>query len=319
MPFSNSTVHTLAYVHDLSPFLVQFTENFGIRWYGLAYAAAFVCGYFLYHWLSRKGYADMPQNQVGDFILFWVVLGTILGGRIGYMLFYDWDAFIQNPLRIFFVWEGGMSAHGGMIGLIAATWIYAWKYHLSWRNVGDNLVVTAPIGLFFGRCANFINGELYGRATNVSWAMQFPKEIYEVAEVRYRVLTDVQAVFHEPVSAEQAIQLVGSESKVHDIMAQYLTLRHPSQIYEAFGQGILLFVLLFFLRTRCRLPNGVLTGLFFIFYALIRIVTELFREPDAPLVASLSRGQFLSLFLILIGLAFVASAYLRPSYPKAKG
>lgn len=307
----------LAYVHNLNPFIIQFGENFGIRWYGMAYAAAFVCGYFLYQWLAHKGYADMPQRQVGDFILFWVVLGTVLGGRIGYTLFYDWENFTQNPLQIFYVWRGGMSAHGGMLGLVAATWLYAKKYRLSWLNVGDNLVVTAPIGLFFGRCANFINGELYGRATNVSWAMQFPKEIYDVDEIRFKILTAVQNLFGQPVSDDQAIQLVGTNPEVHNIMAEFLTLRHPSQLYEAFGQGILLFIALFFLRTRCRLPNGVLTGLFFIFYALIRIVTELFREPDAPLIASLSRGQFLSLFLILLGLAFVAVAYLRPTYPVA--
>src|SRR5437016_6065452 len=139
---------------------------------------AMVWGYFLFLWLSRRGYADLPPQRVGDFITGCALFGVIIGGRLGYVLFYK-PEMLREPLSILRVWEGGMSSHGGMFGLLAFTFYYAHRHKISWTNLGDNLVVTAPIGLFFGRCANFINGELYGRITNVPWAMQFPKELLD--------------------------------------------------------------------------------------------------------------------------------------------
>ncbi|PYI76672.1 MAG: hypothetical protein DMF04_08075, partial [Verrucomicrobia bacterium] len=178
------------------------------------------------------------------------------------------------------------------------------------------LVVAAPIGLFFGRCANFVNGELYGRATNVSWAMLFPKELFENPDERDRTVAAAQQIDPSLLDPDAIIQAARHNSQIDGVLQGVLTPRHPSQLYEAFFEGIVLFAILWFVRTQMRQPNGVLTGLFFIGYALFRIVCETFREPDAPLVASFTRGQFFSFFLIAIGIAFVVIAKLRPTFPK---
>ena len=150
------------YVHDLSPFLLKI-GGFGLRWYGLAYLAGFVIGTLLYRRLAQRGYSDLRPDQVADFITMGALFGVLLGGRLGYMLFYDPVGFLHDPLLIIRVWEGGMASHGGILGLALYTFWYARKHGFSWRNLCDNLVVVAPVGLFLGRCANFINGELYGR------------------------------------------------------------------------------------------------------------------------------------------------------------
>lgn len=303
------------YVHDLSPFLIQFSESLGLRWYGLAYVGAFLSAFYLYQWLARHGYSEVPEKDVGDLITWWVVLGTLIGGRVGYMLFYDWTNFIQNPLILFRVWEGGMASHGGILGIVVATWLYARRHRVHWLNIGDNLVVTAPIGLFLGRCANFINGELYGRPTDVSWAIKFPKELYSAPwEIQQQVLQQASLL---QVRAQDIFVLVDQargNPQLLEIIEPFLSARHPSQIYQALLEGVALFLLLWILRTRLRLPNGVVTGAFFIGYAVFRFIGEFFREPDAPLTAWMTRGQFLSLFLIVIGLAFILYACLRPSY-----
>jgi phosphatidylglycerol:prolipoprotein diacylglycerol transferase len=168
------------YLHDLNPFIFRISGNFGPRWYGMAYVLAFACGFGLLRVLAKRGYTQLRTEQVGDFITWAALFGVMLGGRLGYVLFYR-PEMLRDPLSIFRVWEGGMSSHGGMIGLILFTYWYAWRHKISWTNLGDNLVVVAPIGLFFGRCANFINGELYGRLTTVRWAMLFPKELLEAS------------------------------------------------------------------------------------------------------------------------------------------
>lgn len=303
------------YVHDLSPFLIQINESIGLRWYGLAYVGGFICGYFLYRWFSRKGYADLPEKDVSDFITWWVVLGTLLGGRIGYVLFYRPTEFLADPFMILKVWAGGMSAHGGMLGLIIATTIYSRMHRISWFNLCDNLVVTAPIGLFFGRCANFINGELYGRAAQVPWAMQFPKEALETPGMQQRIVDKISPETFERFSPWDLEVAVRNSEEVRRAAAEVLTPRHPSQIYEALLEGAVLFAILFYLRTRFRLPNGVLTGAFFILYAIFRSVCEIFRLPDADLTWIFTRGQFLSLFLVLIGVGCIVISLRKPRFP----
>ncbi|MEO8204683.1 MAG: prolipoprotein diacylglyceryl transferase [Chthoniobacterales bacterium] len=311
------------YIHNLSPFILQFTENFGLRWYGLAYVLAFFVGTLVYRWLAKQGYSDLREGEVADFIIWGAMFGVLMGGRIGYVLFYDLDHFFQEPWSFFQVYKGGMSSHGGMIGLIIYTLVYARVRHVSWLNIGDNLVVVAPIGLFFGRIANFINGELYGRiATNVSWAMQFPAELEDPAFSQSKLQSVVNRAYEINPAFGSVKALVNPHrpAEITQLLAEVLTPRHPSQLYEAFFEGVVLFLALWFLRTRVRLPNGVLTGAFFILYALLRIIGEFFREPDAPLTGWMSRGQFLSLFLIIIGIAFLVGAYLRPAYaPRFKG
>ncbi len=300
------------YVHDLSPFLIRLGEGFGIRWYGLAYILAFLFGTLLYRYLAKQGYSDLRPEEVTDFITWGAFFGVVLGGRLGYMIFYDWDHFIENPLLFFRVWEGGMSSHGGILGLMLYSLWYARVHHLSWLNLGDNLVVVAPIGLFLGRCANFINGELFGRATTVSWAVQFPKELTFLPPGFVLATLEKTAAINPKFSTVNAVvEGVSSSTPLHDYLATILTPRYPSQLLEALLEGVLLFTLLWVLRTCYRLPNGVLTGVFFIAYALLRIAGETFREPDAPLIGFFTRGEFFSFFLILIGIGFLVAAFLK--------
>ncbi|HWY50490.1 MAG TPA: prolipoprotein diacylglyceryl transferase [Chthoniobacterales bacterium] len=303
------------YVHDLDPLIFRLWDNVGPRWYGLAYVLAFACSYALFRLLAKRGYADLPVARVSDFITGAALFGVIVGGRLGYALFYK-PEMLRAPMSILRVWEGGMSSHGGMLGLLAFTFYYAWRHKISWTNLGDNLVVTAPIGLFFGRCANFINGELYGRATDVSWAMQFPKELTENVGEAERAIIACRQIDPSLTSSDAIVAAVRHQLQVKEVLRGILTPRHPSQLYEAFFEGIVLFTILWLVRTRMRQPNGVLTGLFFICYAIFRIVVENFREPDAALIAGFTRGQFFSFFLIGIGLAFVVGAKLRPTFPK---
>lgn len=305
----------LAYfVDNFDPFIFRLSENIGPRWYGFAYVMAFLAGYLVVRELARRGYCDLAPERVGDFITWTSLCGVLLGGRLGYVLFYR-PEMLREPLSIFKVWEGGMSSHGGMLGIFFFVLYYAKRHKLSWRNLGDNLVVAAPLGLFFGRMANFVNGELYGRATTVPWAMQFPKELVENHELGDRALAAAQQINPSFVGPEQIAAAARTNPALTDALRGILTPRHPSQLYEACGEGLLLFAILLFVRTRFRTANGTLIGLFFIGYAVIRIVCEYFREPDAALTGIFTRGQFLSFFLIAIGVCFLISAKVRPVYP----
>ncbi|MEX1118402.1 MAG: prolipoprotein diacylglyceryl transferase [Terrimicrobiaceae bacterium] len=297
------------YVHDLNPFLVQFTETWGIRWYGMAYLAAFFLGFLLYRHLARKGLSDLRPDQVGDFIFGTAFFGVILGGRLGYMLFYNFQGLLADPLVFFRLNEGGMSAHGGIFGVALYSLWYARRHRVSWLNLGDNIVVVTPLGLLFGRLANFINGELYGRVATLPWAVQFPKELYDGPPEMTR-LAIAEAMTINPAwnSVQAILDHVSSSPALREQLAVTLSPRHPSQIYEAALEGALLFALLWFLRTRFRLQNGVLTGVFFIGYAITRSFCELFREPDADLVGALTRGQFLSIFLVVMGVGFLLAS-----------
>ena len=303
------------YVHNLDPIIFRISGSIGPRWYGLAYVLAFLCGFLIYRHLARRGFADLPVAKVSDFITAVALFGVLLGGRLGYVFFYK-PEMLREPLSILRVWEGGMSSHGGMLGILLFTLYYSWRHKISWTNLGDNLVVTAPIGLFFGRVANFINGELYGRAANVSWAVQFPKELFDDPEKAARAIVACAKTDPSLTSAEAIVDAVHRQSAVPEALRGILTPRHPSQIYEALLEGAVLFVVLWVVRTRFRTPNGMLTGLFFSIYAVLRIIAENFREPDAPLVGMFTRGQFFSLFLLVIGLAFIVVAAMRPSYPR---
>jgi phosphatidylglycerol:prolipoprotein diacylglycerol transferase len=303
------------YVHDLNPLVFRLWDNVGPRWYGLSYVLAFICGYALFRLLAKRGYADLKLDNVADFITGAALFGVLLGGRLGYVFFYK-PEMLREPMSILRVWEGGMSSHGGMIGLLAFTLYYARRHKISWLNLSDNLGVSAPLGLFFGRCANFINGELYGRATNVGWAMQFPKELLDHPDESGRAISACAQIDPSLTSPEAIISAVHRQPQVKEILRGTLTPRHPSQLYEAFLEGIVLFAVLWFVRTRLRQPNGVLAGLFFICYAILRVIVENFREPDAALIAGFTRGQFFSFFLIGIGVAYIVAAKMRPTFPK---
>lgn len=311
-------MHALAYyLHNLDPFIFRVTETFGPRWYGMAYVAAFISGFALLSWLSKRGYADIHKAQVSDFITWAAFFGVMVGGRLGYVLFYKLEMF-RDPLSILRIWEGGMSSHGGIIGLVLFTLYYSRKYKMSWTNLGDNLCVVAPLGLFFGRCANFINGELYGRPATVAWAVQFPKELLEAESVAQaeRALTLARQIDPGIHSTEAAIEMAQTNPQLEAVLREVVTPRHPSQLYEGLVEGVLLFLILWFVRTRMRQPNGVITGLFLSLYAIFRIVVEQFREPDSPMIGMFTRGQFFSFFLVALGIAFIVAAKLRPVYPR---
>lgn len=305
------------YIHDLSPFLIRI-GGFGIRWYGMAYLAGFVIGTLLYRHLARRGFSDLKPEQVSDFITMAALFGVLLGGRLGYMLFYDPEGFLHDPLLFFRVWEGGMASHGGIMGLALFILWYARRHGFSWRNLSDNIVVVSPVGILLGRIANFINGELYGRVTDSVWAMRFPKEILTWSPGRQEELV-IRASAIDPSldSASAVIAGVSSFPALRDLLSTQLPPRYPSQLVEALLEGGFLFALLWILRTRVRLPDGVLTGIFLIGYAVVRILGECVREPDSTLVGIFTKGQFLSLFMVAAGLLMLLWAKLCPRYPEA--
>ena len=238
-----------------------------VRWYGMMYLLGFIAAYLLGRRYARQAWSPMQPDQVED-LIFYGALGAVLGGRVGYVLFYGFDRFVADPLWLFRIWEGGMAFHGGLLGVFVALIIYARKLNQPLGAVCDFVAPLAPIGLGLGRMANFINAELYGRTTDVSWAMVFP--------------TDPDGL---P--------------------------RHPSQLYQAFLEGVVLLILLY-LFTRVRRPQWSVTGLFLLGYGVARYSVEFFREPDASLVFDwMTRGQFLSLPMIIGGLAMIAFGYYR--------
>jgi phosphatidylglycerol:prolipoprotein diacylglycerol transferase len=241
---------------------------FQLRWYSLAYLAGILVGWWYCLKLLAKPGAPMARRHADDMV-FYGTLGVILGGRIGYVLFYRPEFYIANPLEILQLWDGGMSFHGGAAGTSLAMFYLAWKNKLNVLRVHDYVSCVVPIGLFLGRLANFVNAELWGRPTDVAWAVVFPTG--------------------GPVG------------------------RHPSQLYEAGLEGLLLFAVLAFLfwRTDARYKPGLLTGVFVLGYGLSRFLVEFYRQPDAGLENlswGLTMGQTLTLPMILAGLYLVATA-----------
>jgi phosphatidylglycerol:prolipoprotein diacylglycerol transferase len=238
-----------------------------VHWYGLMYVIGFMGFLLIGKYRARRSNGAISVEQVDD-LMFYGALGVVLGGRIGYMLFYKLGEFANNPLSFFQIWDGGMSFHGGLLGVILVMFLLAKKWNVPFLFVGDFVAPMVPIGLGAGRMGNFINGELWGKPTDVSWGMVFP----------------------------QADQLV----------------RHPSQLYQFVLEGILLFTLLWYFSKKPR-PIASVSGLFLLFYGLFRFLVEFVREPDAHIgyIAWewLTKGQLLSVPMILIGLALIIWAY----------
>ncbi|MBT8037856.1 MAG: prolipoprotein diacylglyceryl transferase [Verrucomicrobiae bacterium] len=313
----------------MDPVILDVVGPIKLRWYGLGYLLAFVFGYYLLRWQARKNLWVLPESKVADFIAYAAFFGVFLGGRLGYILFYQipkdnfkgWDALLADPAMVFRVWDGGMASHGGILGLMIFTLVYARKNKVSWTGVGDGLCVVAPVGLGLVRMANFINGELYGRvAHGVSWAVKFPASLHE--DLKYD-----QASIHEAYYAcrQVAPELGAGEvyyaaivdrardnPELRETLGGYLLARHPSQLYEALLEGLVLFAILIMTRVRFpQLPHGMLTGLFFLFYAVFRIVVEGYREPDSAMIGALTKGQFYSTFMIVAGIGFIGFALWR--------
>jgi phosphatidylglycerol---prolipoprotein diacylglyceryl transferase len=255
-------------VFEIGPFFG--IGPFAIRWYALAYIVSLLIGWRYCLWHGKRTPRLVSRDQLDDFFI-WAILGVILGGRLGYILFYNPLFYLEHPLEVLKVWEGGMSFHGGLVGVILAMLLFTRSRKLPFFALADIVAAATPIGLFFGRLANFQNGELYGRITDAPWAMRFPGDPEH--------------------------------------------LRHPSQLYEAVLEGLILFVILFLLSSSetVRKRVGILSGVFLVGYAASRLLVELVREPDAqlaflPQISFLSMGQWLSIPMLLYGIYVVATA-----------
>lgn len=308
------------HVHNLNPVIWRLSESIQLRWYGLAYLFGFIAGYLLLRHLAKRRLWVLKPSQAGDFIAASALFGVFLGGRLGYLFLYQlpasgWGSLVDDPLMVLRVWEGGMASHGGILGLVIFTWFYARKQHVTWTGLGDGLCVVAPVGLFFGRLANFINGELYGRvADHTPWAVKFPlslqKQPIEIQSAAWQECSRIEPKLIESQSIHDLVNAVRENPEVAKTLGQFLDARHPSQLYEAGLEGVLLFAILWTVRIKLpKAPDGLLTGLFFALYAVLRILGEAFREPDADLVGSLSKGQFFSLFMLIFAAGFFAHAW----------
>jgi phosphatidylglycerol:prolipoprotein diacylglycerol transferase len=251
---------------DINPVAVKIGP-IKIYWYGIMYVVAFAMAWVLAVFRAHKPGSNWSRPQITD-LIFYCALGVIVGGRIGYMLFYDFTNFISNPLTIFQIWHGGMSFHGGLIGVMISLIIFAKKTKRHFFDIWDFVVPLAPLGLAAGRIGNFINGELWGRVTNVPWGMVYPR-----------------------VSALP---------------------RHPSELYEFFMEGIILFIILWWYSAKPK-PRMAVSGLFLILYGVFRFILEFFRQPDPQLgfvaFGWLTMGQLLSIPMILGAIILMYCAY----------
>lgn len=263
---------TLALAYpDIGPIAFEIGP-FVIRWYALAYIVGLLTAWRYCRWLAGKPPKSVEPIAFDDFLL-WATFGVIIGGRLGYVLFYKPVFFLWNPLEILIIWQGGMSFHGGLVGVIVAMYLFTRRQGIRFFAVTDIVACTAPIGLFLGRIANFVNGELYGRPTDSPVGMIFPQDPAQLP-------------------------------------------RHPSQLYEAGLEGLVLFLLLFLLvRASALQRGGLLSGVFLTGYALSRIIVEFFREPDDHLgflFAGATMGQLLSLPMMLLGIGLAIWSLRQP-------
>jgi phosphatidylglycerol:prolipoprotein diacylglycerol transferase len=243
-----------------------------VHWYGLMYLLGFAGAWWLAVRRSERSWSPVRRRQVEDLVVY-AAFGVIIGGRCGYVLFYNLDKWLADPLWLIRLWEGGMAFHGGLLGVLVAMALFARKVNQPFLAVTDFVAPLVPIGLGLGRLGNFIGQELWGRATDMPWAMVFPRDPEQVA-------------------------------------------RHPSQLYQAFLEGLVLFIVLFYISRKPR-PLGVVSGLFLLLYALFRFLVEFVRAPDAHIGYDfggwMTRGQLLSLPMLAVGLALIAYGYWRAS------
>jgi phosphatidylglycerol:prolipoprotein diacylglycerol transferase len=271
------------YIHNIDPIIFPIFGDIALRWYGLSYLLGFIaCILMLRSW-SKAGTFEVPEKEVSNFVVLLAFFGVFLGGRLGYVLFYGFDSFVNDPMYVFRVWEGGMASHGGFIGVILFIFWYARKHHHSFWNLTDNMAATTSLGFAFGRLANFINGELWGRVTDVKWAVIFPQE----------------RGYH---FGQYDLPTLGRMVEAGELLP-----RHPSQLYQAATEGFLVFGLMLLLRkTAWGKRPGAMSACYLVLYALARISMEFFREPDdgAFFIGWITKGQFYSA-LMIIGAAVI--------------
>ena len=327
-----------AWLHDLNPFIVEFTPGFGVRWYGTAYALGFVAGWLLLRWLSNRGVTPLSVQRITDAMLV-LCLGVVLGGRLGYIAFYDpalLVTFTSSPpwWGVLQLNKGGMSSHGGMIGVLTACWIISRGVKdsngkrigaLPMLHVMDLTALACTPGLFFGRLANFVNGELLGSIVTMPgktpspwWAVKFPQERFSGHEpvlsaeqtLSMQRLMDAYRVGAESDAAayDRVLHILqsgkGQSAEIAAKLAPLIAARHPSQLYQGAAEGLILGLVLLLAWRKPRKP-GVIVAFFLIGYGVMRIITEFYRLPDVNIVMShilgLSRGQWLSVAMIGFG------------------
>jgi phosphatidylglycerol:prolipoprotein diacylglycerol transferase len=281
-----------------------------IRWYGLAYLAGFLIAGALLDRMVRDRFLPLSTAAVSD-LIGWLVAGVLLGGRLGYAVFYD-PAMFLRPLELLKVWEGGLSFHGGLTGVVVASVLFAWRRKVSWRRLADGLALAAPVGIFLVRIANFVNGELFGRVApaGLPWAMRFPTD--PAAQTLFPELARTGGMdWHDAYAGLRA-------SGAWAALGAQVPLRHPSQLYEAALEGVAIGVALWWVyrRHRATLRAGTLAGLFLLLYAGARFLVEFSRQPDPQFVTAahplgtvlgpFSMGQILSLLVAALGIALLA-------------
>ena len=309
--------------HFIDPVAVPLPGPVDIRWYGLGYVVACTIGYYVLRYLSREGFLKLDYQGISD-LIFGLIVGTILGARIGYILFYDFASFAENPARIIRLWEGGLSFHGGLAGVVLASTWFVRKHKINLIGLLDSLALGVPFGIFAVRIANFINGELFGRVTTdaVPWAVRFPTDPVAMQ------LLGIDRVYG--IRERELAVLEAKSSGAWAAIVDQVPLRHPSQLYEALTEGFLLAIILWCLYLVARrrgfaLPTGLLSGVFLIGYGAFRSFVELFRQPDAqfrgpddPLgtvLGPLTMGQTLSLIVICAGVFLLIRSLTRKPEP----
>ena len=283
----------MIFLHHLDPIAFSIGPV-DVHWYGIAYALSFFAAWYLGRRRVQAG--RLPGVNLEHFsdLMFYAMLGVVLGGRLGYILFYDLPVYLDNPLKVFKVWEGGMSFHGGLLGVLTAAWLWSRRHRLHFFDTMDFLAPLVPAGLGLGRLANFVNGELWGKYTGTNWGVIFP--------------TTDPALYEQHLSQAQ-------------LQAQYAAgaldryARHPSQLYEALLEGVLMFVVLWVFSMRPRHRYAV-SGLFALLYGISRFLVELVRVPDAQLgylaFGWVTMGQLLSLPLVALGLFLLWRSHSAP-------
>ncbi|WP_313255748.1 prolipoprotein diacylglyceryl transferase [Stenotrophomonas acidaminiphila] len=294
----------MLYLHDIDPIAFSLGP-IKVHWYGIMYLLGFAAAWWLGRIRIRAGrLPGVDMNAFSD-LLFYAMLGVVLGGRIGYMLFYATADFLHNPLLLLRVWEGGMSFHGGLLGVMAAGWWWTRKHALHYFDTIDFVAPLVPLGLGFGRLGNFIGGELWGKFTHAGWGVVFP----------HAPLKDV------PAGLPTMEQLMSAAQIRQDYAAGLLTqyARHPSQLYEALLEGLVMFVVLWTYSMKPR-PRYAVSGLFALMYGSFRFLVEFVRMPDNGVYLAFgwfTRGQLLSLPLIVLGLVLLAMSRRAPALQPA--
>ncbi len=346
----------MTWVHNLDPFAIQLTETFGIRWYGLAYLLGLITGYYAVYRLTKKGGTQFRLDQIADFTTY-CAIGVLGGGRVGYCLFYAPDLLLSFDSSfpfwgVFKVNEGGMSSHGGILGVMLVCYLYGRFNKMSWLHCLDLTVFGSALGFFFGRLANFINGELYGREApaGLSWAVKFPQEmglwaqtdkarleeLKPVAELLGEFKTSAGEViklnagvwqnwldtqgrdFTSRVRIQETIEAIIQAVQSGNValtkaLGEVLTPRYPSQLIQALLEGLLVFLVLVVLWRRPQKP-GMIAAAFGSLYCVARIIGEQFRMPDIGIgfqALGLTRGQWISIGMLAVGIAFFIWAWLR--------